>query len=227
MRSILFAGLIVVFAGALGCSQSGTNGSPDGAGGDARGADVAGFVANRGCRSAGDCASGATCVRFGESGPGACVTPTAAVTACTGSNPRNQCCATSDCAAGSCLSVATQPVQCSSTAGVDVYNACVADGCAADSDCATGQLCTPVGFGLARACIAASCRSDADCTAEAGGACVVLELGCCTPQIGGNTFRSTQLACAYPSDGCQKDTDCPGGFCTINGGRASCSTACR
>jgi len=224
-KSLLLAQLIAVVYSTLGCSNGSNasgDGSPDGAGGDAG----AGFVANRGCQSGGDCASGAACVRFGDNGPGTCVTPTAAVTSCPGSNPRNQCCATSDCAAGSCFSVTSQPVQCSSTAGVDVYNACVADGCAADADCATGQLCTPPGFGLARSCIAAGCRSDADCTAQAGGACVLLELGCCTPRIGGNTFRSTQLACAYPSDGCQKDADCPGGFCTISGGRASCSTDC-
>jgi hypothetical protein len=152
------------------------------------------------------------------------------VTSCTGNNPRNQCCATSDCAAksgGLCFTITSQPVQCSSTAGVDVYNTCVTDGCASDTDCTTGQLCTPAGFGLGRTCIAADCRSDADCTAEAGGACVLLELGCCTPQIGGNTFRKTQLACTYPSNGCQKDADCPGGFCTISDGRARCSTTCR
>jgi hypothetical protein len=239
MRSIPLSALIAVLSGALGCSQNGTKasadgswagaggGSPAGAGGGAGAAGASGFVADRGCQSAGDCTSGgATCARFGASGPGACVTPTAQVTSCPGSNPRNQCCATSDCAAGSCFTVTSQPVQCSSTAGVDVYNACVADGCAADTDCTTGQLCTPPGFGLARACIAASCRSDADCTAETGGACLLLELNCCTPRIGGNTFRSTQLACAYPSDGCQKDADCPGGFCTISGGRARCTTDC-
>jgi hypothetical protein len=41
---------------------------------------------------------------------------------------------------------------------------------------------------------------------------VLLALGCCTAQIGGNTFRNTQLACTYASNGCQKDADCPGGF---------------
>jgi hypothetical protein len=230
------AGLIAVLGLALGCSSSASNASPDGAGGGS-GPDGAGggsgmdggplFIANRGCQSGGDCTGGETCARFGASGPGACVKPTAQATSCAGSNPRNQCCATSDCTAGSCFSVATQPVQCSSTAGVDVFNQCVADACASDTDCAGGQLCTPAGYGLARACIAAGCRSDADCSAETGGACVLLELGCCTPQIGGNIFRSTQLACAYPSNGCQKDADCPGAFCTISSGRASCSTSCR
>lgn len=230
-RSIALSQLIAVLCLALGCSQNGadkpTDGSRDGAGLDSSAVDASGFVADRGCQSTGDCTNGATCARFGASGPGACVTATAQVTSCTSSSPRNQCCATSDCAAGACFSVTTQPVQCSSTAGFDVYNACVADDCAADADCDTGQLCTPVGFGLTRTCIAAGCRSDAACTAEAGGACVLLELGCCTPQIGGNIFRNTQLACAYPGNGCQKDADCPGGFCTISGGRASCATACR
>jgi len=229
-KSILASGLIAV-VGAVGCSQNGTNAltgnSPDGAAGDAGTGGATGFVARRGCQSNADCSEHATCLQFGGGGPTACEIPPVAVTSCPGSNPRNQCCATSDCAAGSCFTIETQPVQCSSTAGVDVYNACIADGCAGDGDCATGQLCTPVGYSLARSCIAAGCRSDADCTAESGGVCVLLELGCCTPQIGGNTFRKTQLACAYPSNGCQIDADCPGGFCTVTGGRASCATNCR
>jgi hypothetical protein len=241
--SIPAAGLVVVLGLAVGCSQSGADASPDGAGGDSgrdaatpspdgaggdSGTDAATrFAVHGGCESDGDCPAGATCARFGASGPGACVTPSAQVTSCTGSNPRNQCCATADCAAGSCFSVTSQPVQCSSTAGVDGYNACVADACAGDADCAAQQLCTPLGYGLARTCIDAGCRSDADCSAESGGACVLLELGCCEPRIGGNTLRKTQLACAYPSNGCQTDADCPGGSCTVTAGRASCSTDCR
>lgn len=210
-------------AGAGGSAGSGDGGTTGGGGA----ANAGGFVANGGCHAGDDCPSGSTCARFGDNGPGACTTPTAPISSCSGNNPRNQCCATSDCSAGSCFSISKQPVQCSSTAGFDTYNVCLADSCTGDTDCAAQQLCTPVGFGLARTCVVAACRSDADCTAEAGGACVLLELGCCTPRIGGNAFRDTQLACVYPSGGCQKDADCPGGFCTITGGRASCSSDCQ
>ena len=112
------------------------------------------------------------------------------------------------------------------------------DNCAADGDCPSGSVCMPAGYELRRACMPASCATDDDCAAESGGACVLVRLGCvsgtcsdvvsgcCSVRVGGSARRKAEIACAYPSDGCQTDGDCPGGFCIVTSGRARCASGC-
>ncbi|HEX3850568.1 MAG TPA: hypothetical protein VHW01_06350 [Polyangiaceae bacterium] len=110
--------------------------------------------------------------------------------------------------------------------GVSMYAECVSDECTSDGDCKSGELCTPPGLRTVRQCMPASCRRDSDCTAEAGGACVVFGGACCFNTMGPGTFRPEQLACAYPSDGCQSDADCTGASCVVSDGRAHCASKC-
>jgi hypothetical protein len=73
----------------------------------------------------------------------------------------------------------------------------------------------------------AACARDEDCNAEPGGACALLALGCCRTQIGGAPNRESEIACVYPSDGCQQDEDCATGqYCVVLDGRAQCSASC-
>ena len=116
--------------------------------------------------------------------------------------------------------------ECGKDGGGSSHNVCVQDECASDDDCA-GGACTPDGFDIARHCIAAGCHSDADCTDEPGGVCLILEGGCCrwrTEDTIRRRKRPKQLACAYPSDGCQTDADCVYGSlnCVAEAGRAHC-----
>ena len=194
------------------------------------------FMPDHGCQTGANCSDGGACSSFGDAGPGACVTPTTPPAQCPPSS--GECCSNTDCERGTCVAVTTQPVLCSATAGFDVRNRCLTDDCADDSDCPSGSICTPAGYELHRSCMVAGCRNDADCSAESGGACVLIHLGCvgdacsdvqrgcCAVQIGGSTRRKSEVACAYPSDGCQSDNDCPGGFCTVADGRARCTSAC-
>ena len=84
------------------------------------------------------------------------------------------------------------------------HNQCGVDQCAKDVDCATGQICAPVGtLGVKiRACVNAHCKLDADCTAYPGGICAPVQDPCCGAIAG--------LFCDYPNNGgCRKSSDCP------------------
>lgn len=99
-------------------------------------------------------------------------------------------------------------------------NMCAIDQCVSDADCqmmGDASICVLAGL-LNRpvnTCLAASCLSHLDCTEEPDGKCVLHAPACCT--------GPTNLACAYPSDGCRWDIDCPPEFyCDLQGGRARC-----
>jgi hypothetical protein len=216
-------------AGAGGNAGAGTGGGGAGGDGNAGTSGTGAFTPDQGCRSDGNCAGhrrGGTCFRFEGDGPGVCGRSIEPVTECTVDTPSNDCCSSDECGGARCFAVLREPVQCSSTGGFDVANQCVRDTCQSDDDCAEG-LCSPEGLGIGRACVPAACRSDADCKAEAGGVCAYFELGCCTTELGGAPARSPEIACVYPSSGCQADTDCPNGeHCVIRNGRAECSSSC-
>jgi hypothetical protein len=210
---------------------SGTPGEDGGTANDAGETPDAGppFEPRQPCTTDDDCElAEESCVRFGEDGPTACHIGPLEPMACMPNVPQD-CCDDADCGDARCIGEVTSPVECSPSAGFDFRNRCLSDGCTSDADCQSTDVCAPEGFGNTRECIFALCRTDADCTAEPGGACVVLNGGCCISAIGGGASRPTQLACTYPSDGCQLDTDCDEGrWCstTSTPGRARCSTEC-
>lgn len=187
------------------------------------------FEPRQPCTTDDDCEdSNESCVRFGDNGPTACRIGTREPMACM-PNVSQDCCEDADCTDARCIGVISSPVECSPSAGFDFNNRCVDDACTSDADCSNTETCAPVGFGDVRACIPAACRTDVDCTAEPGGACVALHNGCCIMAIGGGPARPVELACSYPSDGCQLDTDCAEGqWCstTASPGRARCNTEC-
>jgi hypothetical protein len=199
-------------------------GASGAAGADGGTPDTRSFTPDHGRRSSSECGE-LTCLRFGD-GPGVCRTPTEPATECSFGGSRNECCESSDCGEGQCFAVTTPALLCSATAGADTWNQCRVDECSLDDDCPDG-LCTPLGFGSGRSCMPAACVRDEDCGAEPGGACALLALGCCRTQIGGAPHRETEIACVYPSDGCQRDEDCATGqYCVVLDGRAQCSASC-
>jgi hypothetical protein len=110
-------------------------------------------------------------------------------------------------------------------AGGNIFNRCFVDACDSDDDCAAGSACAPEGFDNARTCVPAACRTDADCDDEPGGVCLIVAGGCCS--FGAGPLRPTELACAYPSDGCQSDMDCAEETsCNVSDGRARCEAGC-
>ena len=163
------------------------------------------------CQTDADC-GGKPCVALTPGGYLVCLAPIAEVTMCDPSTPPNDCCSSADCVAagmGSCYA-ASKLNFCGGAFPID--NKCVADACQSDADCGAGTLCAPAGaFGYPkRFCLTAHCHTDADCAAKPGGACL---------PIGGNPCCSLNLpaglGCAYPG-GCSKDSDCPGGTCTLD-----------
>ena len=185
------------------------------------GAHESTFEAKPTC-SDGDCNSSSHCVEFGDAGPSTCRSKPHSPTDIP-SEIANECFRDADCAEESrCVGIVKLAVQCSSTSGGDGRNICVRDECTSDDDC-NGGVCTPDGFDEARHCIAASCHKNADCDDEPGGVCLILEGGCCGMVTGGRPMRRPQLACAYPSDGCQTAKDCAAGtYCVAEAGRAHC-----
>jgi hypothetical protein len=149
----------------------------------------------------------------------------APVVECGITSAENECCSNGDCAAGQCFAIESQPVDCSATAGFDSSNVCRTDECDTDQDCPEG-LCAPVGYGPGRACVPATCLRDDDCSAEPGGVCALLDLGCCQYVSGGAPRRAARITCVYPSDGCQADVDCGAGEHCIVRDRAVCATSC-
>jgi hypothetical protein len=223
-------------AGLGGAGLGGSAGLGDGAGlgGGAGLRNVAGaagassFVPNHGCQSRLDCSQEQACLQYTPNGPADCVTPAVPTTTCNASNLLNQCCTSTDCSVGACFLTEVFPTGPCGLGGVSSYNECLSDACQVDGDCLASQLCLPAGFGPVRKCMIAACRADSDCTAESGGACVVFRGGCCSGNLGGPTTRAQQLACAYPSDGCQSDSDCAQArTCVVSAGRAHCADTCQ
>jgi hypothetical protein len=241
-RSLDAYGLAIATALALGCSgqadetvsASGAGGGAGSAAGNWGNAGTAGggtggtpsFTPDPGCRSSSDCPdSDPSCFLFGD-GPGVCRTPSEPVSVCEQHSRPNECCPGSECSEGQCFTVNRAQLQCSPSAGFDQWNECVVDACDGDADCA-GGFCTPAGFAPGRACIPAACSRDADCSAEPGGACAYLDLGCCEGRVGGAPQRDASIACVYPSDGCQLDSDCASSErCVVREGRARCAASC-
>lgn len=204
-------------------NQGGTGVAAGGAGTAGTGSVVStrSFVPNRGCRSDADCPSGVACAKYTPNGPGGCEYKPMPATSCMSPGGRDECCSSDECPGGGCFSQVVGAGIACGNGGFDTYNQCVSDSCRTDADCSSNAVCTgPSPF---RQCLPVACRSDADCTATPGGACVAISGGCCGPYAP----RAWQLACVYPSDGCQKNEDCPmGQVCVVNAGRAQCAASC-
>lgn len=111
-------------------------------------------------------------------------------------------CCGDDCGADTCQAIGLDAQdQLCGDQPAPVDNACVAERCTHDDACGIGMTCIRPGeWGHVRsACVLARCRQDADCDAEPGGRC----LGFFTP------CHVRGFACAYPSDPCRVDADCP------------------
>ncbi len=110
-----------------------------------------------------------------------------------------------ECTSGKCIEAPLTPF--CGGAQPQAYNTCAVDICQSNAECTReGQkVCIPAGaLGYkVSGCMGVSCLLDADCTAEAGGACILLKDPCCGAPAG--------LVCSYPTGGCKKDSDCPGG----------------
>lgn len=206
-------------------SMSQNHGGSGGVAGLAGTAGTRSFVADRGCRSDVDCPSGGVCTKYTPNGPAGCAYKAKPATSCTSpDNPREECCSSVDCPAGSCFSQVVGVGIACGLGGFDTINQCLSDRCQTDADCPETEICAPLGMsGPVRHCIAAACRSDADCTAAPGGACVAFAESCCTTYHA----QAQQLACVYPSDGCQKNEDCAAGqVCVVTAGGARCALSC-
>lgn len=102
------------------------------------------------------------------------------------------------------------------------HNVCSDDAneCDNSADCSeqldTDGICLPAGvFGSqVRKCVRISCALDSECTAQPGGRCVPVEEECCAAIRG--------LYCTYEGSACRGAADCPGGYCQVNAGVASC-----
>jgi hypothetical protein len=173
--------------------------------------------------------AGAACTTL-EGSYRVCV-PVARVATAPSSNPSaDECDSTRPCAAGSCFEALVLPSGQCGLGGASVQNACLADTCQSDCDCA-GGICGPAGLtsnesisgGGVRQCFRADCRDDADCSLEQGGVCAFVPSSCGSPIVG-RGFRPAQMACVYPG-GCLRDSDCGDGACIIVDGTAVCLSA--
>lgn len=125
----------------------------------------------------------------------------AAPTSCTDNSAGGNCTTNADCTDmphGSCR-------QDIFFGGVLVDGTCSCSyGCAADTDCADGQICRCAGDGLGptSACIPAACSVDADCGDEQ-----------CAGNIGTCSDSVYALHCTTPSDTCSSNGECNGSPC--------------
>lgn len=192
-----------------GAGTTGAGPGTTGAGGGGGGAPVHGD-----CKTDADCVAG-TCAPITPGGYMICLeVPPQATTCSSPEPPQNQCCTSADCKNGGACYSTSDLTYCGGPA-MEIYNECLTDQCATDSDCAatstTPQLCAPAGaFGSpVRSCFVAYCHTDADCTAHAGGYCAPVTGPCCSSPSG--------LACVYPG-GCKQGSDCtsPNDSCHID-----------
>jgi hypothetical protein len=166
------------------------------------------------CAVAGDCPGG-DCVEVGA-GFYACRYRVEEATACTGK--LDECCTTEDCGVGGGTCVTLPDASYCGGAKPQSYNACTGNaGCI---DCGKGGGgCLDAGFyGYEIGqCVPQGCFSDSDCGDEAGGRCAPIHDPCCGAIVG--------FFCAYPSDGCRRDSDCGNDqHCEVDfeAGRATC-----
>ena len=164
------------------------------------------------CTTDADC-DGGICAPITPGGYRICLNVPPEATSCPGPTPATQCCTTADCMGkGTCYA---NPVPCGASPMEVRFNECLADACETDADCGPPPgVCAPAGaYGNpVRGCITAHCKTDADCTSQAYGFCAPVVDACCT---------AAALACVYPG-GCQRDADCPQGYCAITSGAGVC-----
>ncbi len=223
-EGIVLAGSLAACGGNVVVDHGGAGGV--GVGGSTPSSNSASGAGGTCSKSPGDCATAADCPggSCGELTPGGykvCLTIPPPASGC--STSMDQCCTSADCPNGApCYSTDVITI-CKGGPAMPIFNECVADSCASDTDCAGGtgpQICAPAGaFGYPlHACFPAACHTDADCTAAPCGACVTVSSSCCALPAG--------LACVYPG-GCRKDADCgTGNSCLIDpaSGASHCVT---
>jgi hypothetical protein len=232
--------------GAAGATSSSTEGGAT-AGGDAI---ASGGASDGGDAQPGDVGAlglGPTCLQSDavdcSEGPEACATDQLclvnALDGCRHCTPRpleaescpdddrgiSECCATSECAAGTCLaSVRYVTGQCGG-GGADLLNRCLVDACQSDADCGQDAVCAWSGDREElHLCLPAFCRSNADCDEEPGGRCVWTGGECVRGTSSQGPRLRQQLACAYPGTGCRQGSDCGANEnCVVRGARTECS----
>ncbi|MBI4956185.1 MAG: hypothetical protein HY908_29470 [Myxococcales bacterium] len=198
-------------------TESPGSGGTGGTGATGTGA-TGGSGAGGGGASEGDCASnadcpGTTCVAITPGGFKVCTDTVVEATSCPGSG-FDECCDTSECASGLCLTAPLAPY-CGGPQPLE-YNVCATDACQSDADC-PGSVCLPAPMMSyqVRSCFYAQCKVSSDCAAEPGGVCAPVRDACCNGSVG--------LYCVYPSDGCRSGADCDAGeYCLPDADRAHC-----
>lgn len=201
--------------GAGGQQAGGGGGGVGGQGGGVGGQAMGGAAPNAGdCDVDDDCPDGSACVAVAPGGFRVCTDVVVPAEACTKSS-FDECCTTTECTEGTCLTTPITPL----CAGVQMepHNVCAVDECQNEGDCPGGDsvcLSAPMLGHKVRSCFTATCHTDLDCGAEAGGICAPVAEPCCGGVVG--------LFCVYPSDGCRSNGDCPDGYCSVDGDRASC-----
>ncbi|NUP09109.1 MAG: hypothetical protein HOW73_23915 [Polyangiaceae bacterium] len=172
-------------------------GYPSGEGGGTGGTPAQGELLEDDCSSSADC-DGQPCVEVTPGGFKACVIAPIEATECT--VPEDECCTTSDCAEGICVSSATFPWF--GPGEPAPFNLCATDLCSVDADCSyEGEICAPAGtMGRpVRACVATRCKVSSECTEFGQGACLPVEEPCSGDIL--------SLECVYP-EGCRENEDC-------------------
>jgi hypothetical protein len=204
-----------------GGASSGSGGASAGSGGalgggPSGGAPSAGAPNSGDCKVDADCASvGGKCVSLSPGGFRTCQVVVPLATTCNSSS--DECCTdgTLPCPTGRCVRGPLAP-RCG---GLLISgNVCATLGCTTNADCQDKETCILAGTldHLSNSCVPGGCRLDSDCKASPGGKCESVTPNCCAGALG--------LYCVYPTGGCRKNSDCPGGHCYI--GADNVTAAC-
>lgn len=192
-------------SGATGGSGTGASttqgggGQNSGGGGNAQGGAGGGTTVDLSeCNSDTDCPGG-TCVEVVD-GYRLCQAPVPEATMC-GKNGLDECCTSADCMNGAACYLGPLVPFCGGIIP-QAFNQCGSDECATDADCA-GGACMPAGtVGNAIAtCVPSECGAGCG----AGQDCALVRDPCCNGPAG--------FFCVDPTNGCQSNDDCPGGYC--------------
>jgi hypothetical protein len=200
-------------AGSSGATASaGSGGATASAGsGGALGGGAGGAPNSGDCKADADCAGG-KCVSLSPGGFRTCQVVVPLATTCNSSS--DECCTdgTQPCTTGRCVRGPLAP-RCGGllTSG----NVCATLGCTTNADCNDNETCVLAGTldHLSNSCVPGGCRLDSDCKASPGGKCESVTPNCCTGASG--------LFCVYPTGGCRRNSDCPGGHCYIGADNAT------
>ena len=198
-------------AGSGGASAGSSGATASAGSGGALGGGAGGAPNSGDCKADADCAGG-KCVSLSPGGFRTCQVVVPLATTCNSSS--DECCTdgTQPCTTGRCVRGPLAP-RCGGllTSG----NVCATLGCTTNADCNDNETCVLAGTldHLSNSCVPGGCRLDSDCKASPGGKCESVTPNCCTGASG--------LFCVYPTGGCRRNSDCPGGHCYIGADNAT------